>query len=200
MQSKQHGEGYRSAGATKDRIDRREHQLDKFGNKTGGRKAGTKNLKTKQKEAASATAVAVATAAVIGTAKIRTPKASLKPRPGMSAKDIMVDAMREAHDAYRAQCIKASEVTDRADAAAHEALALERGNTEKDVDFKARRGLALEAVKLIRQQATLIREAASQSLALALETAHRVAPYDHAKLQTSTVQGEMTLNVTLAKF
>ena len=173
--------------------------MDKQGKKTGGRVKGRKNLKTREKEAVQTDARIVATAAVLSAVKSRPAKAA-GPRPGMSAKDILVDAMREAHDAYRAQCLKASEVMDVANVHTFDALALTIAEGEKPDVFKARVAEALSIAAKVREESVAIRAEASASLALALDTAHKVAPYDHAKLQTSTVQGEMVLNVKLAKF
>lgn len=175
---------------------------DKQGRKTGGRKAGVKNLKTQAKEAVRADARIAATAAVVsaGSRPERKVKPSLAPRPGMSAKDIMVDAMREAHDAYRAQCLKASEVMDDANARTSAALDLTIGPDEKPEAFKLAVDALLALASTVREQAIAIRHEAQASLSLALDTAHKVAPYDHAKLQTSNVQGDLNLNVTIAKF
>ncbi len=183
----------------------------------GGRPKGVKNKKTVARQAVIANAM-VGAAAVAVAVKANRPTVvadrvpavkrktltgtlvTRKPRDGMSAKDIMVDAMREAHDAYRDQCIKASEVMERADSMTIQALAIPKKDSETASEHKVRIGEALDVAAKVREQATSIRSEAMASLSLCLDTAHKVAPYDHAKLQTSTIQGEMVLNVTLAKF
>ncbi len=173
------------------------------GKKTGGRKPGTKNKKTIDLAKTRAKFLAASTAVVVAASKSRSAKVvktSRGPRDGMSAKDILVDAMREAHDAYREQCAKSSEIMEAANEQTVQALALAQLDGETTDAFKSRVNEALEVAAKVREQATAVRGEAMASLNLALDTAHKVAPYDHAKLQTSTVQGEMTLNVTLAKF
>ncbi len=42
--------------------------------------------------------------------------------------------------------------------------------------------------------------AASSELSLAIDCAHKVAPYEAPKLQTTAIQGDLQLNVTIRKF
>lgn len=177
------------------------------GKKTGGRKAGTKNLKTQGKEAALKTALVGARAAVVAAkvdakpAKAPKDKSGVEVAPaGISAKDLMLAAMRNAWAQHKVEGARSSSLMDKYNEMADAALALTIIEGEKPDQHQARIAAALAVADLVKQQAVGVRIDAGAALGLALDCAHKVAPFDHAKLQTATVQGDLQLNVTIRKF
>lgn len=176
----------------------------------GGRPKGVKNKKTLDKEQVAANVMAGAAVQLAAAANSPAAKVKALPRPkvkgvevapeGISAKDLMLAAMREAWDRHKAASLRASEIEETALGMLRDAAELPIKDNEQPAAHRLRIAEAVEAANKVREQAAGIRIDSGAALALALDTAHKVAPFDHAKLQTQTVQGDLQLHVTIAKF
>ncbi len=151
----------------------------------GGRPKGARNKSTVARERVVADAVALVNPVV---------DADLKP------KDVLLTAMRESWAAHKAAQRVASSMKGEVDLARRSAMDMVPLDGEAQKDFEARRDAALKAVKVKADAAHDLRTAASEALQVALDCAHKAAPYEHPKLQTNTVQGDMSLNVTIKQF
>jgi hypothetical protein len=176
--------------------------------KAPGRPKGAKNLKTKEKEAALTGALILASSTGRAAAKIR--RDLSKPvldktgiemaPPGIDAKNLFLAVMREAWAEKAAKGERAGILEDEADRLQAEALALPAEENEKPADHKVRIAVQLEAVTKLREQVREIRSESRTALALAMDAATRVAPYEHPKLQNQIGNVDTTINVILAKF
>ncbi len=131
-----------------------------------GRKAGVPNKSTAVKRAALAMAgEAVAKAKGLGP---------IKARKGISPKDMLLDAMRQAWDAAHALNAKA---------------------VEKDAEAAVEQDAA--KVEAMRKEAVGLRLLAAEQHEIAADLATRVAPYEHAKLQNldTRIAGNLYVNL-----
>jgi hypothetical protein len=171
--------------------------------KSKGRPAGAKNLKTREKSAARNIAVAKARTEV-ATRKRNTVSVAVDPVetaiPGISPKDLMLTAMRQAWADHKAKVARAGILDDEAAAQMAEALAIPALDGEAPPAHRERIGKALEAVKSVTDAALAARGDARAALTLALECSMKAAPYEHAKLVTTDGKQDTQVTVVIKQF
>jgi hypothetical protein len=183
-----------------------------LGKKYGGRKKGTKNLKTQEKVARIGGAIASASTAVAALAKvvpakttrksaaIATPDAVEVAIPGISPKDLMLTAMRISWAKHKEQAEKAGILEDTAGAQMKAALDLPALENEKSADHKARIARELDTAKEVLKLAQEARAEAKSLLQTALDCSTRAAPYEHAKLVTTDGKQDTQVTVVIQQF
>lgn len=183
-----------------------------LGKKYGGRKKGTKNVKTQEKAARIGGAIASASTAVAALAKVVPAKTTRKTAdgkaavavevaiPGISPKDLMLTAMRMAWTAHKAKAEEAGILEDTAGAAMKAALDLPALEDEKSADHKARIARDLDTAKEVLKLAQQARADSKAMLQTALDCSTRAAPYEHAKLVTTDGKQDTQITVVIQQF
>ncbi len=168
-----------------------------------GRPKSEKTLK-KEALAKTVTAAKAEAKAAVEVARVSSgqskDKAAPKAGKGITPVDLMLDAMREAWSVYKTGGIEVAAIRDRGLELIDEANHLTPTEGEADAAFKRRKAEALAAGHEVLEQAAKRFDRASADLNRALECAKAAAPYTSAKLQTSTIQGEMELTVNLKQY
>jgi hypothetical protein len=163
------------------------------GRKTGGRKKGTPNLKTKEK------ARAVAGASVAVAAAMAAP-GSIPFNAEITPKEVMLNKMRKAYHESEVAEVRAVLAHEIAQAEMEQAKSMTPADGEDPAAFRERKTLALETAKKALETAALARMAETSATALALQCAKDAAPYEHPRQQAVTVGGDLNLTIVRQKF
>lgn len=164
-----------------------------------GRKKSPKTLK-KEKVARSASATKAEAKAAEEVARLNAGKTKVKGAAKISPKDLMLEGMREAWAAYKAGGLQVQAIRDRALEMIDDAQHLTPTEGETDPALRARKAEAKEAGNKLLEESVKAMDRVGADLTRAFEFAKAAAPYEHAKLQTSTIQGEMELTVNIKQY
>ena len=168
------------------------------GRKTSGRKNGSKskNAQERERRAAEAGAAIVASAPKIAKTGDEDERANVEVAgPGITPKDLLLTAMRNAWDDAHRKADEAKELERQATALDQEAAAETLQLEELLADLQRRRAIKLDAIVQLRARASTLRLEVGLDIRLATTLAKDVAPYVHPELISHS--GEITQTVTV---